>query len=59
MKAWSGSEDGSMKSDDRNSSGSYASAALHSIFSMLTYNIGLGSNSTNSNRSDADDENMI
>jgi hypothetical protein len=47
-------------SDDRNSSGSYASTALRSLFCMLPFNIGFGFNSTIHDQSDvADDEELI
>ena len=45
-------------SDDRNSSGSYASAALRSLFCMLPFNLSIGQGLTSlSNRSETMDDN--
>ncbi|CAF0823207.1 unnamed protein product [Rotaria sp. Silwood1] len=52
MEKGNGSDDASVISDDRNSSGSYASSALRSLFCMLPFNMGFGSHSTAHDRSD-------
>lgn len=45
-------------SDDRNSTGSYASAALRSLFCMFPINLSIGQGLTNlSNRSETVDDN--
>ena len=49
-----------LMSDDRNSSGSFASSALRSLLNLLPINIGYGFNATGHDRSDVtDDEEII
>jgi hypothetical protein len=60
MQSGNASDGASIMSDDRKSSGSYASSALRSLLCMLPFNIGFGFNSNVQNRSDAvDDEELI
>jgi hypothetical protein len=58
MRSGNGSDGASVASDDRHSSGSYASAALRSLLCMLPFNIGYGHQSATQSRSDIihDDE---
>jgi hypothetical protein len=56
MQSGNGSDGASVMSDDRNSSGSYTSAALRSLLCMLPFNIGFGQESTTQNRSDLMDD---
>ena len=46
MQSGNASDGSSIMSDDRQSSGSYASSALRSLMCMLPFNIGFGSEST-------------
>jgi len=58
MKSVETSNGASGVSDDRNSTGSYASAALRSLFCMLPFNLSSGQGLTNlSNRSETVDDN--
>jgi hypothetical protein len=60
MQSGNGSDGASVMSDDRNSSGSYTNTALRSLFCMLPFNIGFGSDTTVQDRSDvADNEELI
>jgi hypothetical protein len=60
MQSGNGSDGASVRSDDRNSSGSYTSTALRSLLCMLPFNIGFGFDSAARDRSDvADDEELI
>jgi hypothetical protein len=60
MQSGNGSDGASVMSDDRNSSGSYTNTALRSLFCMLPFNIGFGSDTTGHDRSDATvDEEII
>ena len=61
MKSGKTSIDGaSIRSDDRNSAGSYGANALRSFVNMLPFNFGFGSDTNNSSRADfAADNNEI
>ncbi|CAF4077538.1 unnamed protein product, partial [Rotaria sordida] len=59
MASDNGSDNASVISDDRNSSGSYASTALRSLLCMLPFNVGFGFHSTTHDRSDIDDDEEI
>jgi hypothetical protein len=60
MQSCNGSDGASVMSDDRHSSGSYASTALRSLLCMLPFNLRFGHESAAHDRSDvADDEELI
>ena len=60
MRSGNGSDGASVASDDRHSSGSYASAAFRSLLCMLPFNIGYGHQSTGLSRSDIiDDDELV
>ncbi|CAF2345788.1 unnamed protein product [Rotaria sp. Silwood2] len=59
MESENGSDDASVISDDRNSSGSYASTALRSLLCMLPFNMGLNFHLTTHDRSDVGDDDEI
>ncbi len=60
MQSGNGSDGASIKSDDRKSSGLYASTALRSLLCMLPFNIDFDFDTTVQDRSDiADDEELI
>ncbi|CAF1528076.1 unnamed protein product [Rotaria magnacalcarata] len=55
METGTGNDDRSISSDDRHSSGSYASSVIRSMVSMLPFNMSFGFNSNSRDRSDVDD----
>ena len=60
MRSGNGSDGASVASDDRHSSGSYASTALRSLLCMLPFNLGYGHPSTGLSRSDIiDDDELV
>lgn len=60
MRSGNASDGASVASDDRHSSGSYASAAFRSLLCMLPFNIGYGHQSTGLSRSDLiDDDELV
>ncbi len=60
MQSGNGNDGGSVMSEDRQSAGSYTSSTLRSLFCMLPFNIGFGSDTTVQDRSDvADNEELI
>jgi hypothetical protein len=60
MQSGDGSDGASVMSDGKNSTGSYASAALRSLLCMLPFNLGFGFHSNIRDRSEVgDDEELI
>ncbi|CAF3874574.1 unnamed protein product, partial [Rotaria sp. Silwood2] len=59
MESGNGSDDASVISDDRNSSGSYASTALRSLLCLLPFNMGFNFHSTAHDQSDLGDDDEI